>query len=558
MHCLSIWPCCSTFEIQNKNSHSVNSTMIFAICSFLRLASSLRLVTLPPLDKKGDGIFIKNDSLKLKLERVNQSNILDMYVVVHSRKVYFYNRGSYYGFGYDSDNVALKLVPVPVGKVHYFTQETIDQPRPKRTRWRRAVKRNGDDSNTSVKTIKTIKYTSEKEALEDESTSHVANAPYFLRSRAPGEGCSTGDEVKCEKVHDAGSPGPRADYGTLFKNLGEILRGYKNPVQRAVDTREKDIESDSEMLDSRSLDIEIEMVNQREKTFVLKNGRNLCVTYFQKLFIMAACTKSKRQTFKLVEAEDVASRLKGPAEGRNVSAFDDIVMKEESSSSSSEEKSAGEFFEAANKKINEKLRERLGGGSKHKKSKEVKVKTKDAKEVKKGKHKDAKRNKHKEDSEVRSHAPSSTSVAPQEPSSENSEVSKTKSNKHPEPEPSSVANPTLPKFVPMPRRIDEYCRDMYNRSMGQINRLPEECLVFFGFRMPAPLPAFKRTARFPVSIPQGSRVLKVSKLPKGPILKVAEDIKPKSEPLPAATAEQQNINVIEKLERALGTDTFFK
>lgn len=515
--------------------------MILAIHIFVRMISSLRLITLPPLDRKGDGIFIKNDNLKLKLERVSPSSILDMYVVVHSRKVYFYNRGSYYGFGYDSDNVKLKLIPVPVGKVHYFTQEIADRPRPRRTRWGRVVVRDGDDPN-AVKTIRTIKSISEKETLEEDSTSRVRNPSYILRSRVPDERYVE-EEPKYEKVYDTGITRPKTDYNTLFKSLGEILQSYKGPAQKTADTQ-KDIESDSEMLDSQSLDIGIEMVDQKEKTFVLKNGRNLCVTYFQKSFIMTACAKSKRQTFKLVEAENVASRFKRPTRKSNVSVFDDIVSKEESSSSS-EEKSARGFYEVANKKISEKLREKLGTGLGPKKGK------------KNGKSKESKKSKPKEDSETGSHTPSSTSVQPQESSAESGDANQTRS-KRPNPEPSSAPGPTLPKLVPTPRRLDEYCRDMYRRSMGQVNRLPEECQVFFGFRTPAPLPAFKRTIRFPISAPRSARLSAVSKLPKNAVPKAVEETKPKSEPVPATTTEQQNINVIERLERALGTDMFFK
>lgn len=485
--------------------------MILAVCILFRLASSLRLITLPPLDKKGNGIFIKNDSQKLKLERVSLTNISDMYVVVHSRKIYFYNRGSYYGFGYDSDNITLKLMPVPVGKVHYFTQEITDRPRPRRARWSRVVR--GDRDDSGIKTVRATKMVSEKETLEEDSTTR---AQMYIRTKASGGRCGVEDRSD-EKACDAEDTKPKENYGTLLKSLGEILQSYKRPVQRSAEVQEKDIESDSETLGGHSLDIVIEMVDQKEKAFTLKNERNMCVTYFQKSFIMAACTKSKRQMFKLVDAEDVADRFKKPT--KSATGFDDIESEE---SSSSEEKPVKKLHELGIKK-----HRRLSGAK--------------AREKKK------KGRKPVEDSD-KSYAPSSTSV--QTSSADSGETRPAEKRLEPD---FSASNPVLPKAVPMPRRIDEYCRDMYNRSGGQIDRLPKECLAFFGFKQTSP-PMFRRAVKFPIPAPQRlSTAMKVSK-----------DITPKvvennpKEPSSAMTAEQQNINVIERLERALGTDMFLK
>ncbi len=89
---------------------------------YIKLFYSFRLLTFPPLDhSKNDlnndfGVFIKNQDLKLKLEMVDEENIIDMYVVVHNRKILFYNKGNYFGFGYDTDGITLKLIPIGIGK----------------------------------------------------------------------------------------------------------------------------------------------------------------------------------------------------------------------------------------------------------------------------------------------------------------------------------------------------------------------------------------------------------------------------------------------------------
>ena len=57
----------------------------------------------------------------------------------------------------------------------------------------------------------------------------------------------------------------------------------------------------------RLLDLRISTVDRKKKTFVLKNDRNFCMTYCEKVLILSECKKTKRQVFKLVDADTVTN-----------------------------------------------------------------------------------------------------------------------------------------------------------------------------------------------------------------------------------------------------------
>ncbi|ELA42034.1 uncharacterized protein VICG_00881 [Vittaforma corneae ATCC 50505] len=83
-----------------------------------------RLLTLDQVYEKQKDMFIMNSESNLKIQKVDTLNITNFYVVLHSRKIFFYTKGSYYGFIYDNDNVKLKLGPASINTVQYFTQNT--------------------------------------------------------------------------------------------------------------------------------------------------------------------------------------------------------------------------------------------------------------------------------------------------------------------------------------------------------------------------------------------------------------------------------------------------
>lgn len=107
------------FQVEDlkRNKQSVNKMFLF----YLALICGLRLVTLSSL-RNAPGIFVRNNEGCLILDKVNEKNIGDMYVVIRDRKLLFYNNGSLHGFRLSEDNITLHLVPISMSKIQYYTQ----------------------------------------------------------------------------------------------------------------------------------------------------------------------------------------------------------------------------------------------------------------------------------------------------------------------------------------------------------------------------------------------------------------------------------------------------
>lgn len=616
---------------------------------FIKSLLCLRLITLPPLEKRGNGIFLKNQDLNIKLEKVTESNIMDMYVVVHNRKIFFYNKGSYHGFGYDEDNVSLKLNPISLGKINYFSQDNDDQ-RLRIVRWGDLIKKSksgsneanpisksfksdishentdypeiiikthapaksGDNENTERK-VRTI---SSKHVLEEENSPRIEQGieiiggysdydlnkkkyddgkyertPRYTKSKI---GSCLFSEKNCEWVKD--DYNKRHDdrqtktdeYGSILRNLGEMLKNYQGPKpdqtkkpERKEEVYKKplkeDIQSDSEMLDVKTLDISISTVDKKNKTFVLKNKNNLCVTYYQGMFIMTACTNSKKQIFKLVNAEDVAKKLSPKKEKQ------DSPENKEKADSNGTKDDTELSGEADRINVPDPKDEADDNAKKEKKEEPKKTKKKNQKKrpknkkSKKGRKKGKKKSESSEKEEDTSSSESEESESKEkEPPKKNKKKKKHRSKKtpdesafqkQPQPEFEDSKSNYNPNYAPRqfnrpnqmnnqpPRRLEEYCRDLYNKAYGQINKLPPECRNLYGFRGPVNPVSLKTTIKVPIKTP-GKPNLKI-KVPQKFIQKSQPEPKSEVDNINSKTPEQQNNNLIAKLEKALGTDSFF-
>lgn len=332
----------------------------------------LRLLTLDQIYEKQKDMFIMNSKSILKIQKVDTLNITNFYVVLHSRKIFFYTKGSYYGFIYDNDNIKLKLSPVSMGKVQYFSQDVgptdIEEKVPTRSikvlKWDDLIKkRNGEakddptgiDSDSIKNDAIGDNMSKGKGLVEKEHVDRLS-----LRHRMPMPSTSPGSVRKLEDsktYEDAGysialaSKGVSKNYRRTDDEECDVLKPschkpkdllhYKSemkieakPLKRPEIAGKSmdEIESDSDVLDSKTLDIKVNTLDRSKQTFVLKNDKNLCVTYFERSFILAECRKSKRQIFKFVEIEEVMNRIspkKRPAE-------DDTIEGEREGSSTEE------------------------------------------------------------------------------------------------------------------------------------------------------------------------------------------------------------------------------
>lgn len=113
-----------------------------------------------------------------------------------------------------------------------------------------------------------------------------------------------------------------ADYQVFLKNLAQSYNFLENPLapsenkstinipEHRKELKDPDgIESDSEELKPNYLNFYLSYVNKDKKKFNLKKDNNICITYYKKSFIMAACSKSRRQVFELVDASKIAVNM---------------------------------------------------------------------------------------------------------------------------------------------------------------------------------------------------------------------------------------------------------
>lgn len=282
------------------------------IFSLLSTILSFRLLTLDQLYEKTGDTFIMNYKESPKLAKVNMENMPLFYVVLHSRKLLFYTKGLYYGFSYDSDNIKLKLGEVNVSKIEYYTQDiailekddddnNIGKGRTiKVLKWDDLIKNKGKDKKLDDNIEDDIKNITVKHKKEELSyPTRIINRKEEISYRRPIYKESCKDSIGTDSHYDV----------KYIKAPEENKNNHINNNKKPHKKDSNEIESDSEMLDSKLIDIQVETINKDKKTFVLKNKNNSCVTYFEKSFILAECRKSKRQIFKLVNVEDVIKKL---------------------------------------------------------------------------------------------------------------------------------------------------------------------------------------------------------------------------------------------------------
>lgn len=108
--------------------------MVLLLAILLSGILSYRLLYLPQLESTGllpgsvNRHYVLNDSGNLALSTPSMKTIPGMYVVIHHRRLYFYNGGKYYDFSFAPDGVEAILVPVDVlADIQHFTQELVEK-----------------------------------------------------------------------------------------------------------------------------------------------------------------------------------------------------------------------------------------------------------------------------------------------------------------------------------------------------------------------------------------------------------------------------------------------
>lgn len=270
-----------------------------AISSLITTVSALRLITLNDVYERHRDVYIMNSDANLKFQRVTTDTIPSFYTVVHLRKLLFYTKGTYYGLVYNADGVRLKLGSIGPTKVQYYTQEidgavaAVDVKIP---RWDLLLKGRGSDSGELI--------VDDSKGLPDREisvvTKNVSTGNINTKQMCQNQG-------QCEvKIRERSLP--------ILRVRGQP--DERTPKKKKTGTSQDDIESDSEMNPLNTLDIKLETVDSQKKTFVLKNDKSQCVTYFQAAFILSDCRKNKRQVFKLVSVDSVMEALQGGAGGQ--------------------------------------------------------------------------------------------------------------------------------------------------------------------------------------------------------------------------------------------------
>ncbi|ELA42035.1 uncharacterized protein VICG_00882 [Vittaforma corneae ATCC 50505] len=265
--------------------------------------------------------------------------------------------------------------------------------------------------------------------LEDSIAYEETEYPTVLSNKAMSKNQHRTDEEECD-----GSKSMCHKPKNLLHYKSE-MKVEANPLRRPgiAGKRMDEIESDSNVLDSKFLDIKVNTIDRNKQTFVLKNDGNLCVTYFEKSFILAECRQSKRQVFKLVEVEEVMNRLN--PKGRPMEEDTIEGEKEESSSEENEENK----FDRENSKS--------------------KFKRENSKPDKKDKKKKRPSKSEEDLTESVEYAEKIERVFPENLR----EVHLKDIN--------SLYNPQNQ----MKANMEHQCRDLLNRNLGRLDVLPEEC-----------------------------------------------------------------------------------
>ena len=533
-------------------------TLIFVI-----QISAFRLLTLDKLGEKHKNIFIANINSKPKLMRIKTENISNFYVVVHSKKVFFYSKGIYHTFSYDIDNVKLKLSPVEIGKVQYYTQDMEDNS--SRAGISRTISQFGNPEHKKMRGIKVMKWdelikkpasitkvteSKKVETIDSFNRRKVRKIPSSVLSvmRNPTELSEEGtekmkdnDEVMAPEDENEGTPSfeyvpeknnngindEKINYKNAIKNLYELIKNPKKENQKFPPKHRGDIESDSEMTGPKSLNISIEVVNG-DKAFVLKNDKNLCVTYFQKSFLLAECTNSKRQLFKLVKADEVINKLHKKVKGSLPKQQEDELIEEITTSSNNKEINEKEDH-SSDIEGPEDIKEDKKPQKKKRKEKPVKKKPKaDIKKLPK-KHEDAKP-KEQEKPPVPIPKPSDNQNNRRIPPNQNNFkkiIHKTTISRK-------------PVEAPLPPNFEKYCRDVLNQNGGRFDLLPPGCDKVLGF------------GRYSYAPPPAQQPPQGIKAPLGITIQATTVTQPLNTPeVKEENNTGQSNNLIERLEREL-------
>lgn len=337
---------------------------IFLLISFI---NAFRLLTLDSVAEKHNDIFIMNAEMKLSLQKITPSTIKKFYVVLHNRKLFFYNKGNYYQFVRDSDTLKIKLAPINLGKVQFFTQDVQPIRRVKVMKWDELIKKDekssdgtsnaptkatshpnqGRISNTLLEAtefkpvnVKAGNFYQADLEMDHNGTNQSLHAEYresiptkprknSMAYQENEESLPRPKSIPPESVVYEDNPRmikpskirPAVQYppAEVYQDVQEDKKSYR--IKKSL---VDEIESDSEMTDSKGLDLKVSTLNSNKKTFLLRNENNLCLTYFEKTFILAECTKNKRQIFRLVPAEDIAKQFKEDEKKKIEARFEDL------------------------------------------------------------------------------------------------------------------------------------------------------------------------------------------------------------------------------------------
>lgn len=332
-----------------------------------------RLLTLNQIHDRKKDMFLSNSNGSLRIQKATVQNIRNFYVVLRARKIFFYTKGNYYGLAYDNDNVKLKLSPVNISKIYHFTQDADLDDKEENTsarsikvlKWGELVKKKTTEcgskktdamnSATNERPIPVVKPVEKmqrphhikisRKPLGDDAEEASMRHSYRPDEDIPHHSYPKSSKKKINYQYTPDEPKRRNDENADYRLNQYTPPSIKEdvlPVHKSDKPEKKnEIESDSDILEGSHLNITIKTVNYENKTFVLKNEKNQCVTYFEKVFILAECKKSKRQIFRLVDVDEVIRRISPKKqslkddlldEGNDDSPFDEVINPEQEAS----------------------------------------------------------------------------------------------------------------------------------------------------------------------------------------------------------------------------------
>lgn len=330
---------------------------------FSSIILAFRLITLDSLysDPSHSDLFIMNKDSKMKISRINPENLPLFYTVIHSRKIFFYTRGNYYSLGYSEDGVSLKLSPVNMGKVEFFTQENEEDVRKiKIMRWDDLIKKarekgkeekdceenkGCEEKKVESKVIEIKRSKTDGNKMNDRRLNdrRVDDRKMDDRRMDDNRYSSKIDEGYNNRINDKYSIKIDEKYSSKmwdsspYNKINDEKSHYNNlnddPKFKLKIHSPHEIESDSEMIDSKSLNIKIDTVDPHKKTFFLKNDNDMCVTYFRKSFVFAECKNRRRQVFRIIGMEEILDKVKKIDEEKKESKNVDFIKEIEDESS---------------------------------------------------------------------------------------------------------------------------------------------------------------------------------------------------------------------------------